>query len=181
MWTRFISIVTDHWLGLTSLVTAGWFLWLFIIKREATPGSELELDVDFVGQQDDKWLIEVVAKLTNRSSVRNWYDHFRVVVRYFLPSDTIVDGPSKVNHQLLCTRSIDERIDGQTRHYANAAYIDPHLTFRHSYVTYIPKGATFVWVQVRLIFRHRDLSRLGKKVAAIKNTQRLFKVPSTGA
>ena len=166
-----------YWGGLVTVLAAAWILWLFILRREAVPGSELELDVDFVGRQDGKWLIEVVGKLTNRSAVRNWYHNFRVVVRYFLPSDQIVDGPAKLNYQLLCLRSIDERIQAQ-RYFANASYIDPHLTFRHTYITYVPEAATFVWVQAQLQYSHREVLRFGRRIEAVKNAQRLFKVPS---
>jgi hypothetical protein len=118
-----------------------------------------------------------VAKLTNKGGVRQWYRNFRIVVRYALPGDDVVDGPKKVNHQLLCTRTIDERIDGETRYFANSSYIDPHLCFQHRYVTFVPINAVFVWLQARMEFPRHDLWRPWKKTYQIKNSQRIFKVP----
>jgi hypothetical protein len=181
-WGNFKVVTTlSAWWGvLVTAVSAAWVIWLFIIRREAEPGAELDLNVEFVGRQDGKWLIEVVAKLTNRGAVRHWYRQFRVVVRYLLPGDEIIDGPEKVSYQLFCTRTIDDRVGRQSRYYANAAYIDPRLTFRHSYVTFVPEEATFVWVQLRLVFQRRDSWRPWKRVDEIKNSQRLFKVPPGG-
>jgi hypothetical protein len=163
--------------ALVGLVSAGWVLWLFLLRREAEPGAELDLDVEFVGKQDGKWLIEVVANITNRASVRHWYRQFRVVVRYLLPEEEIIDGEERLNYQVVCKRSIDDRINGYPRYFSNASYIDPRLTFRHSYVTFIPAEATFLWVQLKLKFPRRDVWKPWKRVEELKNSQRLFKVP----
>jgi hypothetical protein len=58
---------------LFALVSAVWVYWHFLIRREGEPGAEIEINVDFVGQQKAKWLIEVSAILTNRSYVRHKY------------------------------------------------------------------------------------------------------------
>src|SRR5712692_10063387 len=91
----FRTALSAGWVVLVSALSAMWVVWLFVIRREAEPGAELDLNVEFVGRQDGKWLIEVVAKLTNKSAVRHWYRQFRVVVRYLLPGDKIVDGPDR--------------------------------------------------------------------------------------
>jgi hypothetical protein len=111
----FTTIAFAGWVVFVALVSAMWAVWLFLLRREAEPGAELDLSVDFVGRQNGQWLIEVVARLTNRGAVRHWYRQFQVVVRYLLPEDRIVDGPERINHQLLCTRTIDERIDKHRR------------------------------------------------------------------
>jgi len=164
-----------------AMVSAGWVLWLFLLRREAEPGAELDLDVEFLGKQDGKWLIEVVARITNRGGVRHWYKQFRVTVRYLLPEDQLIDGGEKLGYQLFCERNIDSRISGHPRYFSNASYIDPHLAFRHSYVTFVPAEATFVWVQLKLLFPRRDGWAPWSKVEELKNSQRLFKVPDEKA
>lgn len=162
---------------LFAIVSATWIYWHFLIRREGEPGTEIEINVDFVGQQKDKCLIEVSAILTNRSLVRHNYHDFQLKVRYLLPHDEVIDGGEKINFQLNFTRTIDERLGGRCRFFANATYIDPRLSFRHSYITSIPAEATFIWVQCKLLFptkRHR----IGwKRQQSMKNTQRLLKVP----
>jgi hypothetical protein len=180
-----LSALSGHWRtiataagsGLVTAVPAAWILFRFLLRREAEPGAELNLDVDFVGRQDGQWLIEVVAKLTNKGAVRHEYSEFRVVVRYLLPGEKITDGPDKTNYQLLCNSTINDRIGGRARYYANASFIDPGLTFRHSYVTFVPENATFLLVQLKLVFTRRDSWRPWKKIEETKNTQRLIAVP----
>jgi hypothetical protein len=169
---------TIKWLTpLFALVGALWAVGMFLMKREADPGAELEIQLDFAGRQGGSWLIEVAAILRNQGFVRHWYHDFRVVVRYLLPDDPIIDGEAKIHYQLNCRRTIDERISGARRLFANASYIDPRLTFRHSYVTFVPADATFVWVQCSLAFPGRLSWYNWKKVPETKNVQRLFRVP----
>jgi hypothetical protein len=71
--------------------------------------------------------------------------------------------------------TIDSRIDGRRREFANAEFIDPRLTFRHSYVTFVPENATFLLVQCSL-----DFPMPWRRRAAKKNTQKLLRVPGSG-
>ena len=82
------------------------------------------------------------------------------------------DGDERIQFQLCCNRTIDERISGSKRRFANVAYIDPRLTFRHSYVTFVPGDATFIWLQCSLRFRAG-----WKRQWLVKNVQRLLRVP----
>lgn len=167
---------------LVALVSAMWVLWHFLIRREGEPGAEIEIKVDFVGKQKEKWLIEVSAILTNRSYVRHEYKDFQLRVRYLLPDDEVIDGDEKkVNLQIHFPRTIDDRVNRKCRFFANAAYIDPRLSFRHSYITFIPADATFIWVQCKLLFPAKRHHLGWTKKLEPKNTQRLFKVPAEPA
>jgi hypothetical protein len=88
-----------------------------------------------------------------------------------MADDPIVDGGSELAHQIVVPHTIDSRIGGTKRFFANAEYIDPRLTFRHSYVTFVPAEATFLLVQCSLEF-----PTLFRKPAR-KNIQRLVRVP----
>src|SRR5207249_2583172 len=75
-----------------AIVSAIWVYWHFLIRREGEPGAEIEIDVNFVGRQRGKWLIEVSATLTNRSFVRHNYQDFQLKLRYLLSEDDVIDG-----------------------------------------------------------------------------------------
>jgi hypothetical protein len=137
----------------------------------AESGAELQLDVFVVGSQDGQRLIEVVATLANRSSVRRPYRNFRVIVRYLLPTDRIEDGDAALQHQLEFPHSIDSRIADGERTFANAESIDPGVTSRHSYITFVPAEATFLMVQCSVEF---PLTSQGK--AAKRSIQRLVRI-----
>lgn len=137
----------------------------------AESGAELQLDVFVVGAQDGQRLIEVVATLANRSSVRRPYRDFRVIVRYLLPTDPIRDADASLQHQLEFPHSIDSRINGGERTFANAESIDPGVTSRHSYITFVPAEATFLMVRCSVEF---PLTSQGK--AAKRSIQRLVRI-----
>jgi hypothetical protein len=113
--------------------------------------------------------VQVTATLTNKSQVRLEYKDFQVTLRYLLADDPIEDGDEKVGHQLRSSRTIDERIPGKKRFFANSVFINPKQEFRHRYVTFLPADATFAWVQCKYVY---DLGRHTYKT----NTQRIFRV-----
>ena len=62
-----------------AVVTAGvWAYWKFIYQRQKDPASDVDLDLRFVGIQDQKWIIEVTALLENKSLVQHRYENFTV-------------------------------------------------------------------------------------------------------
>lgn len=167
-----VEPVTTWIFGVVAVI---WVATQFILRREIVPTSDLELDLLFAGRQDDQLLVEISATLANRGFVRHRYYDFRIVVRYMLPDDSIRDGDERLHHQVRFPHTIDTRIDHVQRKFANASYIDPRLTFRHSYVTFIPAAATFALVQCSLRY-----ASPWKKKTELKNVQRLFCVPSRG-
>ena len=166
-----------------SALAAGAAVWWFLFRRELEPASEMTLDVDFAGRQDGQILMEVIATLANKSAVRQTYRDFLVRVRYLLPTDEVADGPKELQYQVIFPHSIDARIQAAnesqriSRRFGYAIYINPRLTYRHSYITSIPEDATFIWVHCRLLFRTRERWYSMKATEHIKNQQRLFRVP----
>jgi hypothetical protein len=152
------------------ILGAIWAYWKFVRQRTHEPASDMDIEVEFVGLQDDKWIIEVTAVLKNIGQVQLRYQHFFVKVRYLTGEDRIEDSPiDKLKFQLHCPRSINERVGGKDRAFDNASWIDPKQEFKHRYVTFIPAEATFLWVQTSFIRLH------GRKEKS--NSQRIFLVP----
>jgi hypothetical protein len=56
-----------------SALAAGATVWWFLVRRELEPSGELAIDVNFAGRQDSQILVEVIATLSNKSSVRQSY------------------------------------------------------------------------------------------------------------
>ena len=165
-------------LAAMGLIASGaWASWLLLVRREVEPSTELSIEVSFAGIQDHQWLIEVAAILSNRGLVRQFYRDFQLSVRYLLPADEIHDSDvERLKHQIHFPHSIDTRI-GTKRLYPNAVYINPKLTFRHSYITSVPQEATFVWVSCKFMFRTREHWFSLRTTEHLKNAQRLFRVP----
>lgn len=155
--------------GLFTAVAAIWVVVQFLLHRDAQPGAELNIDVVVGGRQDGQLLIEVRATLANRGLVRHPYRDFRLVVRYLLPTDAIVDGDERVSRQVHFPHCIDERISGVRRTFSNVAYVDPRLTFTHSYVTFVPAETVCLLVQCSLRYPQVWRWRYTKK-----NAQKMF-------
>jgi hypothetical protein len=151
------------------IIGASWTYWKFVIQRESEPATDLDIDVNFVGKQDAKWIIEITVTLENKSQVRLKYQDFQIMARYLLPADAVEDGGSKLNYQLSAPRTIDERIGNEKRFFANVEYINPKQIFRQRYITYIPGDATFLWIQTKFFFRLNGVEKV--------NGQRVFRVP----
>jgi hypothetical protein len=128
-----------------AIITAGaWAYWRFIYQRANEPATDTDIDLKFVGIQDDKWVIEITSFLKNQSLVRLQYNDFQVSIRYLLPEDKVEDGDKKILYQLNFPTCIDERIKWEKRLFGNVEYINPKQEFKHRYITYIPINATFV-------------------------------------
>lgn len=167
-----------------SAMLAAAAVWWFLVRRELDPGSEMTIDLNFAGRQDNQVLVEVIATLTNKGSVQQRYHNFRANVRYLRASDNIVDGPQSINYQVLFPNSIDSRIETvepigrKVRSFAHSVYINPKLCYRHSYITAVPGDTTFVLVHCGLEFPTREKWYSIKLKLDVKNQQRLFRVPA---
>ena len=166
-----------------SAILAATGVWWFLVRRELDPGSEMTIDLNFSGRQDNQVLLEVVATLTNKGSVQQRYYNFRANVRYLRAADRVIDGPRALDYQLLFPNSIDSRIhtvepEGRkVRLFGHSVYINPKLCYRHSYVTSVPGDATFILVHCGLLFEAREKWYSIKRTSHVKNQQRLFRVP----
>ena len=167
--TSDILKLLPEYLKVFAIIVAGiWAYRKFIYQREKEPAADIDIDVRFVGIQDHKWIIEVTSFVGNKSLVRLSYKNFQVTIRYLMLGDTIKDGSESINYQLNCSKTIDERIEGQKRLFANVDYINPKQEFKHRYVTFVPIETSFIWVQCKFIF--------GKNETRM-NSQKIFHVP----
>lgn len=165
-----LKVVPAYLQAFSVIVAGGWAYRKFIYQRQQEPATDIDVDVRFVGIQAGQWIIEVTSTLENKSLVRNTYRDFYVGVRYLLPDDPIEDGAGKINYQLHCPNSINDRISKDLRRFGNAEYINPKQAFRHRYITFVPAEATFVWVHCKFTFniKRREL---------ITDAQKIFLVP----
>lgn len=86
----------NYWAGWQSIATiaalfiGGFWTWRrFFQFREGTPKIALNLEVNFIRKQSNKWIVTVEASLENRSKVRYRFKNFTFEIRYTLPSDEL--------------------------------------------------------------------------------------------
>ena len=165
-WVNLIGVL-ESFVTIIAIVVAGfWGYILFVSRREKEPRAEFEVDITFVGLHQEHWLVEVSATIENKGLVRHPVNNLRVVVRYLLEDDELVEGNERINYQVTFPHSIDERIEGKQRIMWQETHIDPSLKYRNSYVTYLPAAAKFALVFGRFEYK-----------GEIFTAQKLFKVP----
>jgi hypothetical protein len=181
-----VAELVPTYLQAFALLTAGvWTYWTFFRQRRNEPATDIDIDVSFLGTQGGFIVVEVMAVLENKSVVRQEYRHFRVNLRYLLPSDRIVDGGSALFRQLYFPHSIDHRIGGEQRFFPNTLYINPRQRFQHRYETFIPCEATFVRLHCGFTLVKARRVRLTKSPDSSPpvlklDSQRVFPVPKQG-
>ena len=164
------------------LFTGVWAYWRFFHQRSDEPATDIDVDVRFVGTQGNNQIVEVIATLENKSLVRHSYEDFRVTLRYLLGQDSVIDGDNRINHQLYFPHTIDRRIEGAKRYFANVAYINPRQRFQHRYETFVPSDATFILVHCKFAFKKTRAFRLRRLFSrnsspVFMDTQKIFSIP----
>lgn len=180
-----IAAVLPDYLGVVLVAIGGlWAYRKFLYQRQGEPATDMDVDLEFVGTQADGHIVQVTTRLENQSLVRHRYKDFTVTIRYLTAEDGVVDGDARINYQLHCPRTIDGRIGGQERYFANASYINPRQRFHHRYVTFLPADATFAWVQCAFTFdftgRWSRWASTRQTRTVVCNSQRIRRVPRSG-
>jgi hypothetical protein len=141
-----ISTFKDIAEGVSSIISAlaiiaagAWAYWKFVLQMERQPRAEFDVNAEFIGVQDRKWLIEVSARIANKGKVRHLMKNATINIRYLTLADPVLES-SQEGHfrQVAFPHSIGRRAIWQD------SYIDPGLEFRNSYLTWVPEAATFV-------------------------------------
>lgn len=166
------TIVQSIFTVLTLLVGGWWTYRRFVLQREDCPKLEFDIDLKFVGIQNERHLIEVAMVVSNKGLVRHRLSDFRFNVRYLLPNDALSSGGPPINHQIKFNHSInnDEKLDVRWV-VPWQPFIDPSVTQPFVQITSIPTNATFVLVWSE--FRYRNIRDTKRHIA-----QRVFKVPA---
>ena len=149
------------------VVAAYWAIRRFIYA----PRIEMSVDVCFVGQHGDDWVVELLCLLENKGQVPYAIRSLSFNLRTLLESDTPAEGGDAIRHQLEFPHRVKEGswipVVSQ-----NPAVIHPGIKMRYSYVQCIPADA-------RLALLHGVLD-YGKQRAQTR-ADRLRRVPRSEA
>lgn len=170
-WKDIFEIVEKSVTSLAVLIGGGWALWKFVIQRESHAKIEFDLELNVLGSQDGKLIVEVVAKVTNKGLVRHWLLDFCFDLLY-LPHNAAVElGDQRINEQVLFQPVI------KTRYWIPpnwlATFIDPGVCQRYTYVAAAPADAHFLLVFAK--FKYPD------EKSAFHTAQKVFPILLSGS
>jgi hypothetical protein len=152
--------------ALAILLGGAWAFWKFVIQRESRAKIEFELELNILGPQLDKLIVEIIAKVTNKGLVRHWLTDFGFDLLY-LPKDTPVEfGDIRINHQVLFQPLLKERYWIPPTW--SATFIDPGVCQRYNYVSAITNDASYVLIHAR--FKYPDAR------SAFHTAQKVFSI-----
>jgi hypothetical protein len=165
-------------------VGACWVYYKFIKKREGHPIIQFEADLNILGRQDGKLLIEVILNIENKGFVRHWINKFTCNVLILKSSDPVTHGSDSINHQLAFSKynPTNERIEIISKQWYNSkttpsqtyvdpyqSYVDPGVKQSYTYLTDVPPDTAFISIYSRFYFE--DVTDY------FQTTQRTFAVP----
>jgi hypothetical protein len=134
------------------VVLAGgvWAYFRFVRQREHALRFEFTVNVVFVGTQGNDWLVEMEALVANKGLVRHDLKNLQFGLKYLDPNDPVVAGGDDINGQIEIPRrgakgSWFPKWWGHT-------FIEPGITARYSYVTTIPRAASFANLHGKLFY-----------------------------
>lgn len=136
------SIITS-----LALVTGGsWALWRFVLNRESAPKIDLDIDLSFVRQQGDSWIVEGVALVKNPGTVRLDFKRFTYELHYALSSDnfgsqTTEEGVAKKG---IPTDSFRAMFKESWLEDCDYTYLEPGERSRYSFLAFPPANATML-------------------------------------
>jgi len=127
---------------IASFIIGGiWVYWKFIRQQEKYPNIEFLADIDFIGIQDDWWVVEIIATVDNKGKTQHKMNEFKFDLNAIYTEDQVNVSPKwggQVNFPRLLAEGsfLPEKID--------FFFLDPGTKAKYSYIVRIPKQATFV-------------------------------------
>jgi hypothetical protein len=151
-------------------------IWAYVkvvSRREHAPRVDFTVDVEFVGQQRDRWLIDVRAFVNNEGLVRHSFREFSFDLRCLYEDDHLVDDDETIGGQTLVPHVL-KRGSWLPSHW-DESFIEPGLRTRYSYVTTVPEHSSFVLLHGVLVYGDDRVEHTAEclvKVPAIGQVER---------
>lgn len=163
------EILYNSLASLAILIGGSWTFWKFVIQRDRFPRPEFNLDLNVIGEQKGRYLVELSAILTNKSSIRLKIPKFHFSLFYLSGDHHIEDGDEKIDNMVRFEPLIKKRL--WLKHLNNHneyTFVDADTTQKYSYVTWLPGDATFALLQSKFYYQ--------EKASDFHSSQKCFRI-----
>jgi hypothetical protein len=123
-------------------VGASWAYLRFHREREGRAKIDLTVDIDFLGTQNGKWLVHLVAQVSNGGKVRHWIRDFRFRLRALPAGSDPSDGDETICEQVVFPDLL-KRGTWLPLTWAGT-FIDPGVVNTYRHIAVIPMEVSFV-------------------------------------
>jgi hypothetical protein len=127
-----------------------WTYTRFIRQRDDYAFIEFTVDLNFVGKQDGKWIVELIAYLENKGKVQHTFSDLAFDLEALYDTDGVIPnerygGQAYFPHQLAKRPWIPP----------GKYFIEPGLKAKYSYVAQVPQEATFLMLHGRFTYENQ--------------------------
>lgn len=125
-----------------SFIVGGiWVYSKYIRQQERYPNIEFSADVQFIGKQDDYWIVELIATVENKGKAQHRMEEFLFDLNA-LPKSAKVQTSEKWGNQVDFPVSVAQGsfLPKQYKFF----FIDPGVKAKYSYLSRVPTSASFV-------------------------------------
>jgi len=162
-----VSEIIQSWFSTAAVILGGgWVLWRFILQREAHPKIEFAIELQVLGRVHDEWLVNVIAVVTNRGTVRHYLCDFWFNLHPLSTNDRIVIGGPEIDCQVRFGPT--ERRRDWIAADRTDFFIDPGVTQRYIHVTAVPLRTAFA-----LVYGHFRIRRQAERTT-LRNKHLLY-------
>jgi hypothetical protein len=142
-----MTIVKDLVTVLAIFAGGAWALFQFIRWREGHAKLAFELQLNILGNVDERLLVEVVAVVENKGKVRHRVSDFCADVYYLADGVKLVTEEMRKNPEQSFQPALPNRMVISDA--AHNTVLDPGITKQYSFLTSLPASAAFALVKAR--------------------------------
>lgn len=143
-------------------IGAYWTYTRFIKQRENYAFIEFSIDINFVGKQHGKWIIELIAYLENKGKVQHQFSDLSFDLA-FLMHDDAVESSKKYGGQALFPHELPRCPWIPLGNY----FIEPGLKAKYSYVAQIPERATYVMLHGHFTYKDQPATHRAERTLSV--------------
>jgi len=175
-----LALMLQSFATIASFIIGGiWIYWMFIRQQQKYSNIEFLADIEFIGIQDDWWIVELIATVDNKGKAQHKMIEFKFDLNALYPQDQIDVSPKwggQVNFPKLVAEGsfLPERF--------NYFFIDPGTKAKYSYIARIPKQVSFVILHCWFKYEgRRDYRHTAEKTVAVPSIGNLKETRDSGA
>ena len=145
------EIIENLATALAIIIGGGWTLWRFGLFRERFAKMEFNLDCRFIGKSGNDYLIEIIATMENKGSVRQTIKKFTFDLLLFNETNVIDETIKKINYQVNFPNKKISRRPWVPNPWEET-FIDAGTIQVYRYLTSIPADTEFISVYSKFIY-----------------------------
>jgi hypothetical protein len=136
------AVAFQSFLTPISIIIGGiWAFRKYFLQQENYPNIEFSADINFIGEQANWWIVELIGIIENKGKVQHKMKEFRFDLNALFIQDTI-DTSENWGGQVNFPHLIAE--GSFLPKYSGFFFIDPGIKAKYSYVTRVPNAANFL-------------------------------------